>query len=366
MEDEKEYTEEIGSDTHIAGTLDPSGGVPLVFISHDSRDKELADAFSKFIKSVSASMIKTFQSTDKKAGGGIEFGAEWYERLLSKLQSTSDVICLFTERSIGRPWILFEAGIAKGKLGTPVFGLALGIPLNRISTGPFYQFQNMDDSEADLTKLAHQLAERVPGLDPDPDVVKTTITTFKLAVGEILKSYADKETSDADGASNEENSVAKLVEEMKTLPSRVAERLSDFDNPYRRKRNRRFHPMMFEDMLHMSGKSGDPVGVLMAASMVRDDSPWLYEVAMESYRAIKTGKPDLIKTEINRLRRFCESRMFMILTEEYGYDKESHMMLGEFPRLLEHALSDALDVAMTKKNQGRKRVAIKSLDKNET
>src|SRR5438045_7568443 len=100
-------------------------------------------------------MIKTFRSSDKKGTEGIDFGEEWYKRLMTMLQSTSDVVCLFTERSLDRPWILFEAGVAKGKLNTPVVGIALGVRLSRITTGPFYQFQNMDASEPDLTRLMH-------------------------------------------------------------------------------------------------------------------------------------------------------------------------------------------------------------------
>lgn len=123
---------------------------PLVFISHDSRDAELAEAFSKLLKSVSAGMIKTFRSSDKKGGDGIDFGDEWYSRLMNQLQATSDVVCLFTERSLDRPWILFEVGVAKGKLNTAVIGIALGVPLSSVSSGPFYQFMNMDDSESDL------------------------------------------------------------------------------------------------------------------------------------------------------------------------------------------------------------------------
>jgi hypothetical protein len=134
----------------------PAG--PLIFISHDTRDAELAEAFGKLLKSVSAGMIKTFRSSDKKGTDGIDFGDEWYKRLMAKLQSTSDVVCLFTERSLERPWILFEAGVAKGKLNTLAVGVACGVPLSRVSAGPFYQFQNMDDSEADVTKLVHQLA----------------------------------------------------------------------------------------------------------------------------------------------------------------------------------------------------------------
>ncbi|HEX3916563.1 MAG TPA: toll/interleukin-1 receptor domain-containing protein [Caulobacteraceae bacterium] len=112
---------------------------PLVFISHDSRDAELAEAFSKLLRSVSAGMIKTFRSSDRKGNEGIEFGEEWFKRIMDALQNTSDVICLFTERSIDRPWILFEAGVARGKLNSSsnVVGLACGITLGRVSAGPF-------------------------------------------------------------------------------------------------------------------------------------------------------------------------------------------------------------------------------------
>ena len=53
---------------------------PLVFISHDSRDSELAEAFSKLLSSVSAGLLRSFRSSDKKGTEGIEYGVEWYPR----------------------------------------------------------------------------------------------------------------------------------------------------------------------------------------------------------------------------------------------------------------------------------------------
>ncbi|MBN2185174.1 MAG: toll/interleukin-1 receptor domain-containing protein [Candidatus Krumholzibacteriota bacterium] len=316
------------SDTIVTG--------PLVFISHDSRDADLAEAFSKLLKSVSAGMIKTFRSSDKKAGDGIDFGEEWYKRLMTQLQATSDVVCLFTERSLDRPWILFEAGVAKGKLDTPVIGVALGVPLSRVSAGPFYQFQNMDDEEEDLTKLVNQLARRVPGLELDSDVVKSQVHVFKETEKSIVESLG---TVEGQGIDFETSSVAKLIEEMKTLPSRVAERLID-ENPLRRRGTiRKFHPMMFEDLIHMSGKPGDPVSILLAASVLRDDMPWLYELAMEVYRAVKTGDAELVEEELHRLRDFSEMMMRGPFMEEFGFvSKEYHMMAIEFPRMLERSL----------------------------
>lgn len=302
----------------------------------------MAEAFSKLLKSVSAGMIKTFRSSDKKGGDGIDFGEEWYKRLMTQLQATSDVVCLFTERSLDRPWILFEAGVAKGKLDTPVVGVALGVPLSRVSAGPFYQFQNMDDGEEDLTKLVHQLARRVSGLELDPEVVQAQVRSFKTTEASIVESLG---TEEGQGADSEASSVAKLMEEMKTLPSRVAERLVDEDPRSRRRMMRHFHPMMFEELMHMSGEPGDPVAILMAASIVRDDMPWLYELAMEVYRAAKTGNVESIERELHRLRRFSEMMMRGPFMEEFGFGrKEHHMIAMEFPRMLEHTLRRTLEM----------------------
>lgn len=332
---------------------------PLVFISHDGRDAELAEAFSKLLKSVSAGMIKTFRSSDKKGTEGIDFGDEWYKRLMSKLQSTTDVVCLFTENSLDRPWILFEAGVAKGKLSIPVIGIAIGVPLGRISTGPFYQFQNMDDSEGDLTKLVHQLARRIPNLELDSDVIKVQVGAFKKSEAEILKKI------NASGGKKgkeiaEETPVAKLVEEMKALPSRVAERLAESGEPIRRRRLRRFHPMMLEEILHMSGDPTDPVGILMAASFIRDDAPWLYELAMEVYRAVKSEDAAAIQREMKRLKRFSEFMMHGPFMEEFGFEgKEAYMFCRELPRMLEHMLSRTLE---EKKPRSQRRVHRKQPD----
>lgn len=137
--------------------------------------------------------------------------------------------------------------------------------------------------------------------------------------------------------------MAKLVEEMKALPSRVAERLAESGEPFRRRRMRRFHPMVFEEMMEMSGDPSDPVGILMAASLVREDAPWLYELAMEVYRAVKSGEPTEIEREMDRLKRFSEFTMRGSFMEEFGFGgKEMHMIAMEFPRMLHHLLNRTL------------------------
>ena len=226
----------------------------LVFISHDSRDADFAEAFGKLLKSISAGMLKSFRSSDKKGTDGIEFGDEWFKRLMEKLGAASDVVCLFTERSLERPWILYEAGVARGTLQTPVLGIALGVSLSKVSAGPFYHFQNSDDTEDSLTKLVLQLARRVPGLEPDTDVVREQVKAFKITEEKLLEKLHGKGSQEVQPP--EENLMAKFLEEMKglvrELPSRVVDRVTDGNDSLRRRRFRRFHPMMLEEIMHMA------------------------------------------------------------------------------------------------------------------
>lgn len=134
----------------------------------------------------------------------------------------------------------------------------------------------------------------------------------------------------------------KLAEEMKSLPSRVVERLAESGDPYRQRRMRRIHPGMVEDLMHMAGEPGDPVFILIAASLVRDDMPWLYELAMDVYRAVKAENIEEIELEMKRLRRFSEVMLRGPFMEEFGFGKESHMFAMEFPRILERALMRTL------------------------
>ena len=287
-------------------------------------------------------MLKSFRSSDKKGTEGIEFGDEWYKILMSKLDRASDVVCLLTERSLDRPWILYEAGVAKGKLGTPVHGIALGVPLSRVSAGPFYQFQNSDDSEDSLAKLVLQLCRRISSLEPDQGVVTTQVQAFKTSVAQVLKTIGNQETTE-NNETIDEGSVAKVLEEMKLivreLPPRLEERMTDGSERVRSRRFslRRFHPEMIDDMVRMiSKRSDDPIGILIIASMVRDDFPWLYEIGLEAYRRAKTGNVERAHEALRNFRDATEATMHGPFMNEMGFGgKDFHTMM-ELPMIVDH------------------------------
>lgn len=83
----------------------------------------------------------------------------------------------------------------------------------------------------------------------------------------------------------------------------------------------------------------------MAASLIREDAPWLYELAMEVYRAVKSDDPTAIQHEMKRLKRFSEFFMHGPFMEEFGFaeSKEAYMFCREFPRMIEHMLNRVLE-----------------------
>ncbi len=269
---------------------------PLVFISHDTRDADLAEAFSNLLTDASGGILKSFRSSDRKGTAGIEYGQEWYRAIMQKLDDATDVVALLTAYSINRPWILYEAGVAKGKLSMNdrVLGIALGVSLDEAATGPFAQFQNSPDEEDAITGLVLQLIRRHPQAAPREEAVRRQVQAFRQTVATLLKSRKKEPTQSV--AKVDETSVAKFFEEIKVLvrdmPDRLASELGN-DSMRRMKKRRRFDPMIFEEFFHhpMFRESTEFGGlpILMLFSVLRDDYPWLYELGVQLYRAIEGG-----------------------------------------------------------------------------
>jgi TIR domain len=314
---------------------------PLVFISHDTRDADLAEAFSQLLRSVSAGVLKSFRSSDKRGNQGIEYGVEWYPEIIKNIQSASDVVCLLTAKSVNRPWILFEAGMAKGKLETPILGVALGIPLRNASTGPFAQFQNCGDDEESLCKLVSQLVKRIPNSEPDAGTIKFQVDQFKQSINRIL----EQQNSDVSEISNEEikkeDSSAKLFEEIKVmfqdLPSRIEKNIEGL--PRQSKNRRKFYPEYLEEFAYISKDSS--IGVMAVLSMFRDsNTPWIYDLGMDVIRFLRSEGS--ISEKERKLEEFMEllevSTQHPMIREMYRDSKEDYILYRELPKILLNGL----------------------------
>jgi len=307
---------------------------PLVFISHDTRDSKLAEAFSDLLKKVSAGVLKSFRTSDKKGTQGIEYGIEWYPEIIKNIQEASDVVCLLTENSVNRPWILFEAGMAKGKLNTPILGVALGITLKNASTGPFAQFQNCGDDEDSLTKLVLQLLARIPNSEPDEETIKIQVKSFKEKITKILVVGSTKQQDAQPKIKAEDDSSAKLFEEIKVMFKDLPERIDNNLRADKRiRRRRKFHPMMIEELFHMSRNR--TLGIMMALSLFRDSMPWLYDMGVEAIKAVKSAKTKEAKMKaISEFEEIIEMSTHHPIMREFYNEEDDFMLFREVPRML--------------------------------
>ncbi len=316
----------------------------LVFISHDSRDAALAEAFANLLSDVSAGTLKSFRASDKKGNAGIEFGTEWYKEIMSQLGDATDVVALLTQHSLDRPWILYEAGVAKGKLDTNVLGVALGVPLERVSTGPFGQFQNCGDDEDSLTKLVIQLLNRNPDASPREEAVRMQVRVF---LDQTKKLVAPKGKTPPT-PDTEETSSAKLFEEVKAMVRELPERVDERVRAVGKKsyfRRRRLHPMMFEELLfhpRMRDSHHGPAAVwLLFISALKDDLPWLYELGLELYRALRTGDSRAISEARHDLISVLELTTRGSFAHEMlrGDEEETYFIAKHLPEMVERFLS---------------------------
>lgn len=201
------------------------GKEPLIFISHDSRDWEIAEAFSELLKNVSLGMLKTFRSSDKKGTEGIEFGDEWFQRVMNRLGDASVVIALLTPRSLNRPWILYETGVAKGKTETKAIGLALGVSATKAYTGPFSQFQNCGDDKESLIKLVKQLLEQhLPEASPSEKSISSEVEEFQFLSKELVKA---QQTHEPKQDYESDSSTVKLFQEIKVMIRNLEEKMNE-------------------------------------------------------------------------------------------------------------------------------------------
>jgi len=311
---------------------------PLVFISHDTRDAELAEAFSQLLSNSSMGILESFRSSDKKGTQGIEYGTLWYEEIFKKLNEASDVVCLLTHHSIDRPWILYEAGIAIGKSGTPLIGIALGIPLNKANNGPFAQFQNCADDIDSLTKLVSGLVRKIPNAKPIDEVVKGQVTQFLEKVKPILEKPDENETNTDKNSLIEDTPVAKLFEEIKIMFQDLPSRIDRNVNINRNKRFRKYHPALLEDLMHIT--KDESLGFLIALSIVKNDIPWIYDIGVETLRRIRDAKnskeKELAAMDFERIIEISIHNPYF--EDTIMGNKEDFRIFRELPHLLDRAL----------------------------
>lgn len=130
----------------------PNPKTPVVFISHDSRDKEIAEAFTLLLDQVG---LGYFSSSSPKSAP--PYGKEWYGEIVHWLKISSHVVCLITPNSLDRPWVWYEAGLAKTGYDR-VIALLVGVNADTIKGSPFGHFECCTCGDSEVVTLLSQLS----------------------------------------------------------------------------------------------------------------------------------------------------------------------------------------------------------------
>lgn len=230
----------------------------------------------------------------------IEAGQRWADAVAKELEACNFGVLCVTRENLTSPWVLFEAGaLAKSLDGARVTPLLLDIDFREIS-GPLAQFQAKKFEKKGVLELVQSLNQNAAQPVPD-DRYKQL---FDALWPELEKKVAaiPKSSTAAKQARPQAEVLEELVEAVRAMEIRIREQP---DEPRFSRRKPKFHPMMLRELAQiLSDKTGDPVGILLLASYLRDDFPWLYEMGAEAYRAVKAGN----KTEARRaLRQFIKA-----------------------------------------------------------
>jgi tetratricopeptide (TPR) repeat protein len=85
-----------------------------VFISHAHDEKILAEAWQKLLRGISGGLMDVWLSSDSSPTGGIPLGGPWREAVYERLRPAKFIIAIVSPKSLERPWILWECGVASG------------------------------------------------------------------------------------------------------------------------------------------------------------------------------------------------------------------------------------------------------------
>jgi len=217
----------------------------------------------------------------------IEAGERWGTKVAKELEATKFGICCITRENVAAPWVLFEAGaLAKSMQEGRVVPLLLDVDVKDID-GPLAQFQAKKADKLGLEGVIRSINQysdtKLSDARLDP-LFETLWPALETKLAEIPKSAP---------IAKHNRPQAEVLEELVTNIRGLDSRFRDTVGPSSRWRRRKFggyHPMMVDEVFHhLPLGRRDPLRLLIFASLLRDDFPWIYELGVDAYRTAATG-----------------------------------------------------------------------------
>lgn len=249
----------------------------------------------------------------------IQAGERWSVEIAKELENCNfGVICISRE-NLNSPWILFEAGaLAKSMQDGRVIPLLLDLDFKEVS-GPLAQFQSKKADNVGMKELVTSLNRASTSPVPDAQLEKL----FPALWGDLEKQIAaiPKGTAPTAVKRPQGDILEELVSSVRNVEVRVREAIDD-EPQFRRRRRIHRHPgMMFEIAHRLSDGPSDPMIILIAGSILRDDAPWMYELALDAYRSFKSGRVSSNPKAVQKFFVALDLLQRAPLAEEWGLDR---------------------------------------------
>jgi hypothetical protein len=230
----------------------------------------------------------------------IEAGDRWAQSIAKELAAANFGIVCVTSENVNSSWVLFEAGaLAKSLEMSKVIPLLLDLEFSDIS-GPLAQFQAKKITRTGVGEILHSLqasAESPIPEDRERQLLDALWPELEKKLAEIPKKAPTQRH-----VRPQHEILEELVTSVRALDVRAKdsdELISQLRREQRvRLRRRPINPIAIRDLISGLLEDRDfsdgpnPVAILIFAGYFRDDAPWLYELTVEAYNAIKKKRGD--------------------------------------------------------------------------
>lgn len=280
----------------------------------------------------------------------INAGDRWSLEVAKELDASGFGVSCITSENISAPWLLFEAGaLAKSLQEGRVVPLLLDIDFSDIS-GPFAQFQAKKTDRAGVweTICAINAVAATPVLGPKLEQLFEALWPgLEASIAAIPNA-----PSPAKHIRPQSEVLEELVSSVRNLDARMRDE-SDDGRSFRGSKRNHLKSMMVDEFIHrMPAGPSDPMSVLIVASLVRDDFPWIYDLANQVSANLSNGNLRGAKMQARRLQEAVQIVSRSPLSSEYG-GRHIHMLGDIVEMAISHAESHrSAKVASAKDSAG--------------
>ena len=300
-----------------------------VFISWSGeRSKQVAVALRESLPLVLHYVDPWMSETD------IEAGERWAQSVGKELAGSNFGVVCVTQENMTSPWLLFEAGaLAKSFESGKVIPLLLDLELSDIS-GPLVQFQAKKLTRAGVSEVINSLQGSAVDEAIHDDRARHLFDLVWPDLENKLEGISKEAPAERHRRPQHEV-LEELVSGVRSLDTRINE-WSEMTAHITPRGRSRMHPMMLLEPLEvLSEGPGDPTAILILASIFRDDAPWLYELGVDAYHALRSRRSNA-EDSVRRFSRAVDLLTHGPFMEEFGLDPRAlSIVRHELPHVLE-------------------------------